>query len=194
MNETDVKIEAPGPWSRRRLVLFLPLAFFLALALLFFSQLGVRDPSKLPSVLINKSVPNFALPQLEHLPGDGLSDEKLAEGVHILNVWASWCASCRYEHPFLARLALKTGAKLYGLNYKDTAKNGRRFLARYGNPYTAVGMDKNGRAGIEWGVYGVPETYIIDRQGRIRFKQIGPLFPDLVADKIVPVIRKLRAE
>ncbi len=189
MSETDAKIEAPGPWSRKRLVLFLPLAIFLALALLFFSQLGVGDPSKLPSVLINKPVPDFALPPLEGFPGDGLSDEKLAEGVHVVNVWASWCGPCRQEHPFLMALGEDERFTLAGLNYKDAAENARRFLGTLGNPYAAIGVDTKGRTTIDWGVYGVPETFIV-KDGTIVHKFVGPLSAAAMAENFGPALEK----
>ena len=189
MSETDAKIEAPGPWSRKRLVLFLPLAFFLALALLFFSQLGARDPSKLPSVLINKSVPDFALPQLDGLAGDGLSDEMLAEGVHVVNVWASWCGPCRQEHPLLMTLGEDERFTLAGLNYKDAAENARRFLGALGNPYATIGVDTKGRTAIDWGVYGVPETFIV-KDGMIVHKFVGPLSAAAMAENFGPALEK----
>ncbi len=189
MSETDAKIEAPGPWSRKRLVLFLPLAFFLALALLFLSQLGARDPSKLPSVLIDKPVPAFALPQLDGLAGDGLSDEMLAEGVHVVNVWASWCGPCRQEHPFLMALGEDERFTLAGLNYKDAAENARRFLGTLGNPYAAIGVDAKGRTTIDWGVYGVPETFIV-KDGMIVHKFVGPLSAAAMAENFGPALEK----
>ena len=191
MSETDAKIEAPppGPWSRKRLVLYLPLAIFLGLALLFMSQLGVRDPSKLPSVLINKPVPEFALPQLEGLPGDGISDEKLAKGVHVVNVWASWCGPCRQEHPFLMTLGEDERFTLAGLNYKDGAENARRFLGALGNPYATIGVDARGRTAIDWGVYGVPETFIV-KDGMIVHKFVGPLSAAAIAENFGPALEK----
>jgi cytochrome c biogenesis protein CcmG/thiol:disulfide interchange protein DsbE len=189
MSKTDAKIEAqtPGPWSRKRLVLFLPLAAFLGLALLFLSQLGVGDPSKLPSVLINKPVPDFALPQLEGIPGDGLSDEMLANGVHIVNVWASWCVPCRQEHPFLMELGEDERFTLAGLNYKDEAENARRFLGTLGDPFAAIGVDAKGRTAIDWGVYGVPETFIV-KDGTIVHKFVGPLSAAAMTENFGPAL------
>jgi len=191
MSETDAKTEAqpPARWSRKRLVLFVPLAFFLGLALLFLSQLGVRDPSKLPSVLIDKPVPDFALPQLDGYPGDGLSDEKLAKGVHLINVWASWCGPCRQEHPFLMTLGEDKRFTLAGLNYKDEAQNARRFLGALGNPYATIGVDAKGRTAIDWGVYGVPETFIV-RDGVIVYKFVGPLSAEAMAENFSPALEK----
>ena len=191
MSETEAKIEAqpPGPWSRKRLVLFLPLALFLALALLFLSQLGARDPSKLPSVLIDKPVPAFVLPQLDGLAGDGLSDEMLAEGVHIVNIWASWCGPCRQEHPLLMALGEDQRFTLAGLNYKDAAENARRFLGALGNPYATIGVDAKGRTAIDWGVYGVPETFIV-KDGMIVHKFVGPLSEAAIAETFGPALEK----
>jgi cytochrome c biogenesis protein CcmG/thiol:disulfide interchange protein DsbE len=191
MSETDAKIETqpPGPWSRKRLVLFLPLAVFMGLALLFLSQLGAGDPSKLPSVLIDKPVPDFALPQLEGFPGDGLSDEKLAKGVHVVNVWASWCGPCRQEHPFLMTLAEDERFTLAGLNYKDATENARRFLVTLDNPFATIGVDAKGRSAIDWGVYGVPETFIV-KDGVIVHKFVGPLSAQAMAENFGPALEK----
>jgi len=191
MSETETKIGAPppGPWSRKRLVLFVPLAAFLGLALLFLSQLGVGDPSKLPSVLINKPVPEFALPQLEGIPGDGLSDEMLGKGVHIVNVWASWCGPCRAEHPFLMVLGEDKRFTLAGLNYKDEAENARRFLGALGDPFATIGVDAKGRTAIDWGVYGVPETFIV-KNGTIVHKFVGPLSAEAMAENFRPALEK----
>jgi cytochrome c biogenesis protein CcmG/thiol:disulfide interchange protein DsbE len=191
MSETDAKIDAqpPGSWSRRRLVLFLPLAVFLGLALLFLARLGAGDPSKLPSVLINKPVPVFELPQLEGFPGGGLSDKKLATGVHVVNVWASWCGPCREEHPFLMTLGEDERFTLAGLNYKDKAENARRFLGTLGNPFATIGVDGKGRSTIDWGVYGVPETFIV-KDGTIVHKFVGPLSEAAIAENFGPALEK----
>ena len=191
MSETEAKIEAqpPGSWSRRRFLLFLPLVIFLGLALLFLSRLGAGDPSKLPSVMINKPVPDFALPPLEGFPGDGLSDEALAEGVHVVNVWASWCGPCRQEHPFMMALGEDERFTLSGLNYKDKAENARRFLSTLGNPFAAIGVDAKGRTTIDWGVYGVPETFIV-KDGMIVHKFVGPLSAAAMKQNFGPALEK----
>lgn len=191
MSETSAKIEmpAPGSWSRRRFLLFLPLVIFLGLALLFLSRLGAGDPSKLPSVMINKPVPDFALPPLEGFPGDGLSDEALAEGVHVVNVWASWCGPCRQEHPFMMELGEDERFTLSGLNYKDKAENARRFLSTLGNPFAAIGVDAKGRTTIDWGVYGVPETFIV-KDGMIVHKFVGPLSAAAMKQNFGPALEK----
>jgi cytochrome c biogenesis protein CcmG/thiol:disulfide interchange protein DsbE len=191
MSGTGAKMAepAPGSWSRKRLLLLTPLAIFLGLALLFLSQLRAGDPSKLPSVLIDQPVPDFALPQLEGFPGQGLSDEMLADGVHVVNVWASWCGPCRDEHPFLMTLSKDKRFKLAGLNYKDKAENARRFLGALGNPYAAIGVDARGRTTIDWGVYGVPETFIV-KDGTIVHKFVGPLSAAAMAENFGPALEK----
>lgn len=181
--------------ASRRLIAFLPLLVFAALAALFLFRLdGGGDPSKVPSALIGRSVPDFDLPGVEGLERDGqpvpgLSDAALKRGrVSVVNVWASWCAPCREEHPLLMKLAADPGIDLYGLNYKDAADNARRFLGLHGNPFRAVGADARGRTGIDWGVYGVPETFVVDGAGRIVFKHVGPLSEKSIADRLMPAI------
>lgn len=177
----------------------LPLAVFAALAGLFLFGLQTGDPSRLPSALIGKPVPEFSLPPLEGLKTDGkpvpgFSRADLAKGkVSIMNVWASWCVPCRTEHPFLVQLAEQSGAPLFGLNYKDPPEAARRFLGHYGNPFTAVGTDSTGRTAIEWGVYGVPETFIVSGDGRILHKQVGPIDGAIIEKTLMPVIEKARS-
>lgn len=174
--------EATAP--RSRLIFILPVIVFVALAGLFFVQLtSGRNPAELPSVLINKPVPVFNLAPLEGLmaegkPVPGFSNEDLKGRVTIVNVFASWCAPCRLEHPLLVDLAKDPAVRLVGINQKDNPDNARRFLGALGNPYAAVGVDPNGRASIDWGVYGVPETFIVGPDGTIRHKHIGPLTPE----------------
>jgi cytochrome c biogenesis protein CcmG, thiol:disulfide interchange protein DsbE len=145
-----------------------------------------------PSPLIGKAAPAFALPQL-HEPQKVFAQADMAGKVWLLNVWASWCESCHVEHPILVDLA-KTGVvPIYGLNYKDRRSNGIAWLERFGNPYVLSAFDANGRTGIDYGVYGVPETYLIDKQGIIRFKQIGPVTPAVLKEKILPLVAKLNA-
>jgi len=172
-----------------RLVFILPLVLFLALAGYFAVGL-TRDPSKLPSALIDKPVPDFALPALED-GQPGLADEDLTGKVQLVNVFASWCAPCRIEHPMLMRLAKEDGITVQGIAYKDKREDSRRFLAQLGNPYDRVGVDLDGRAGIEWGVTGVPETFVIDRQGRIRWRWQGPLVPQVVENDLMPLLKEL---
>lgn len=171
--------EATAP--RSRLIFILPVIVFVALAGLFFVQLtSGRNPAELPSALINKPVPVFSLAPLEGLMADGkpvpgFSNADLKGRVTIVNVFASWCAPCRLEHPLLVELAKDPSIRLVGINQKDNPDNARRFLGALGNPYAAVGVDPNGRASIDWGVYGVPETFIVGPDGMIRHKHIGPL-------------------
>lgn len=166
--------------TSRQLIVIVPLVFFAALMALLYLRLGAGDPSLLPSALIGKPAPALTLPPLEGLARDGapvpgIRPDDLRGRVTVLNVWASWCAPCRDEHPYLMRLAADRRIAVVGLNYKDAAENARRFLGRFGNPFAAVGVDEKGRAAIEWGVYGVPETFIIGREGRILYKRVGPI-------------------
>lgn len=169
--------------ARVRLLYLLPALVFTALALLFLARLYSGDPSKVPSALIGRPVPAFALEPLPGLvrdgqPVPGLSSEDLKGGrVTVVNVWASWCAPCREEHPVLMELAKDPSIRLVGINYKDSPENARRFLGALGNPFAAVGVDPNGRTAIDWGVYGVPETFVIGPDGTIRYKHIGPITP-----------------
>nr|WP_205800044.1 DsbE family thiol:disulfide interchange protein [Microvirga terricola] len=161
----------------------LPVAVFVGLAALFVFRLGGGDPSRIPSALIGKPAPAFALPALEGLTADGkpvpgFSNEDLKGRVTVVNVWASWCAPCRQEHPLLVELAKDPSVRLVGINQKDNPDNARRFLGALGNPFAAVGTDSNGRVSIDWGVYGVPETFIVGPDGVIRHKHIGPLTPE----------------
>ena len=169
---------------RSRLIFILPGLVFLGLAVLFAVQLfSGRNPAELPSVLINKPVPTFSLAPLEGLvangqPVPGFSNEDLKGRVTVVNVWASWCGPCRQEHPLLVDLAKDPSIRVVGINQRDNPDNARRFLGALGNPYNAVGVDPNGRASIDWGVYGVPETFIVGPDGTIRHKHIGPLTPE----------------
>lgn len=189
----DGSREPEAPSGRRaRLWLLLPLAGFLALAALFFFRLGAGDTSRIPSALINKPVPDFSLPPIEGTAGEGLSDEMLASGVFVVNVWASWCAPCRIEHPLFMELTRDERFKLVGVNYKDVAENARRFLGTLGDPYDAIGADAEGRAAIDWGVYGVPETFIV-KDGVIVHKFIGPLSPEALEADFKPALEKALA-
>lgn len=176
----------------------LPFAAFMALAALFLFGLFSGDPSKLPSALIGKKVPTFDLPPLEGLvrkgvPVAGLSTGDLVTGrVSIVNFWASWCVPCRIEHPFLVQLAEQSKAPLYGINYKDGTAGARRFLGRFGNPFVAVGVDARGATAIDWGVYGIPETFIIGGEGTILYKHVGPINAETIAKTLLPLIEKAR--
>lgn len=176
--------QTPPSSLRRRLVVALPLILFAGLAAVFLLRLYGGDPSRLPSALIGKEVPDFKMEPLADLVSDGKPVEGFSSGqlygnkVSLVNVWASWCVPCRAEHPYLMELAKRPDIQVIGLNYKDKPANARRFLGTHGNPYERVGVDPNGRVSVDWGVYGVPETFIVDKKGIIRFKQIGPLTQD----------------
>jgi cytochrome c biogenesis protein CcmG/thiol:disulfide interchange protein DsbE len=176
-----------------------PLVIFCILAAIFAFALRTGDPSKLPSALIGQRAPDLELTPLEGLtdgtrPVPAFSAADLAQGhVSVVNFWASWCVPCVQEHPLLASLEERTGARLYGVNYKDQPAAARRFLGRYGNPFTAVGADSNGRAAIEWGVYGMPETFVVNGRGEIVYKHVGPISPETLETKIIPAIRAAAA-
>jgi len=167
----------------------LPLGVFVLLVLLLGVGLSL-NPREVPSPLIGKPAPQFQLPQL-HDPGKNFSPSELRGKIWVLNVWASWCAGCREEHPVLADFAKSGLAPVFGLNYKDRRDDAIAWLKRYGDPYQVSLVDTDGRVGIDYGVYGVPETYVIDKQGVIRYKRIGPVTPQILKDKIVPLIAEL---
>lgn len=169
---------------------FLPLAIFLVLAVFLAVGLGL-NPREVPSPLIDKPAPAFRLPQLQD-PGKTLGTEDLKGKVWILNVWASWCVACLEEHPILVDLSKQNVLPIYGLNYKDKRADALQWLDRHGNPYTLSIADNDGRIGIDYGVYGVPETYVIDRDGIIRYKRIGPLTVQILQERILPLVRKLQ--
>jgi cytochrome c biogenesis protein CcmG, thiol:disulfide interchange protein DsbE len=168
----------------------IPLAIFVALVAFLWIGLG-RDPREVPSPLIGKPAPHFRLARL-NVPGETLSPADLKGRVWLLNVWASWCVSCREEHPLLVQLAKANIVPVYGLEYKDDPDDGRRWLAQNGDPYTESIVDRDGRVGIDYGVYGVPETFLVDKTGVIRYKQIGPITPDALQQKILPLVRELQ--
>jgi cytochrome c biogenesis protein CcmG/thiol:disulfide interchange protein DsbE len=165
----------------RRLFVLLPLVLFLALAALFFFRLGSGDPSRIPSALIGRPAPDTSLPAVQGLvtrdgkPMPGISAADFKGAVTLVNVWASWCVPCHDEAPLLETLSQDKRIRIVGINYKDQPDNARRFLGRYGNPFVAAGADGNGRASMEWGVYGVPETFIVGRDGNIAYKLVGPI-------------------
>jgi cytochrome c biogenesis protein CcmG/thiol:disulfide interchange protein DsbE len=180
---------------RRAFLVVLPLAVFLALAALLFFRLGSGDPSRVPSALIGRPVPDINLPPVEGLtkdgkPVSGLATADFTGAVTLVNVWASWCVPCHDEIPLLVKLGEDKRLKLVGINYKDKPDNARRFLGRYGNPFAATGADTNGRAAIEWGVYGVPETFIVGRDGRIAYKLVGPITAENLERVLKPAIEK----
>jgi cytochrome c biogenesis protein CcmG, thiol:disulfide interchange protein DsbE len=166
-----------------------PLAIFLVLVV--FLAVGLNlNPREVPSPLIDKPAPAFRTTLLSK-PEQSVQRDDFLGKVWILNVWASWCVACREEHPLLVSFARKGTVPIYGLNYKDDPKAGLDWLRRHGNPYTESLVDRDGRIGIDYGVYGVPETFVIDRQGVIRFKHIGPVTPEVLSQKIEPLVRKL---
>jgi cytochrome c biogenesis protein CcmG/thiol:disulfide interchange protein DsbE len=172
----------------KRLIYILPVIAFAALAWFLFEGLRAPPPGDLPSVLIDKAAPPLSLPALD-ASTSGFGPKDLAAGhVTIVNVFASWCVPCRAEAPQLAQLGRARGVQLYGLVWKDTRQKARAFLDDVGNPYARIGFDGDGRAGIEWGVYGVPETYIIDRHGVVRERFVGPITPDSLVLDILPAI------
>lgn len=167
-----------------------PLAAFVVLVV--FLGLGLNlNPREVPSPLVDKPAPAFNLPRLDN-PGSLVSTADLRGQVWLLNVWASWCVACREEHPVLVEFAKSGIVPIYGLNYKDDKRDAAEWLARFGNPYTVSISDADGRVGIDYGVYGVPETYVIDQAGIIRFKQIGPVSESVLQEKILPLLKKLK--
>jgi cytochrome c biogenesis protein CcmG, thiol:disulfide interchange protein DsbE len=184
-----------GP-AARRLSVALPLIIFASLAGLFWYALHTGDPSRLPSALIGKPVPQFTLPPLEGLKTDGRADVRsfgtadlATGGPTIVNVFASWCVPCLQEHPMLMALAKEPGVRLFGINYKDDPASARRFLGRYGNPFARVGADRSGRTAIDFGVYGVPETYVISSDGKIAYRHVGPLTEEAIKEKLLPLVQ-----
>ena len=179
------------PRGAVRLWFLIPLGAFLALAIVLAVGLKL-DPREVPSPLIDKPAPKFALARLDDA-GKTVRLDDLKGKVFILNVWASWCVACREEHPLLVEFAKKRVVPLYGLNYKDTRPDASAWLARFGNPYDASFFDEDGRVGLDFGVYGVPETFVVDGNGVIRMKHIGPITPEVLANKIEPLLKKLDA-
>ena len=171
-----------APPQRRSWLMALPLVAFAALAAVFWFRLGSGDPSRIPSALIGHPAPQTALPPLQGLvvggtQVPGLDPAAFKGKVSVVNVWASWCVPCHDEAPLLIELGKDKRLQLVGINYKDAPDNARRFLGRYGNPFSVVGVDGNGRGSIEWGVYGVPETFVVGREGTIVYKMVGPVTP-----------------
>lgn len=173
----------------KRIVIVVPIVLFVVLLGFLWAGLDGR-PNEIPSPLLGKSAPAFRLRQLD-APGKTFSPADLRGKVWLLNVWASWCSSCREEHPLLLAFSKANAVPLIGLDYKDTSAEASKWLENYGNPYQVVAVDADGRVGIDYGVYGVPETYLIDRDGVIRYKQIGPVTQDLLDKTLLPLIRKL---
>jgi cytochrome c biogenesis protein CcmG/thiol:disulfide interchange protein DsbE len=169
----------------------IPLAVFLLLVGFFAAGL-MRDPREVPSPLIDKPAPAFSLEKL-HEPQAAFAPADMKGKVWMLNVWASWCVSCRVEHPLLVDMARRNVVPIIGLNYKDRREDGVQWLTKFGNPYLLSAFDVEGKVGIDYGVYGVPETFVIDKQGVIRYKQIGPITPEALEKTILPLLRELNA-
>ena len=175
----------------KRWQFILPLGMFVVLVA--FLGVGLNlNPREVPSPLINKPAPAFALPRLDD-PAQLIRRDDMIGKVWMLNVWASWCVACREEHPVLVAFSRRRLVPIYGLNYKDGRDDALGWLARFGNPYDASLSDTKGSVGIDFGVYGVPETFIIDKQGVVRFKQIGPVTPEVLRDRIEPLLKQLNA-
>ena len=175
--------------TKRTLLVFLGFGVLVA-----FLAIGLtRNPREIPSPLVGKPAPHFELPLLRQ-PEKLFSSKEAAGRAWVLNVWASWCAPCREEHPLMVQLAKSGLAPVYGLNYKDRREDAVKWLAQFGDPYQASFADPQGKVGFDYGVYGVPETYVIDRKGVIRYKRVGPVTPDILAQKIVPLLSELNRE
>ncbi len=182
---------AAPPGMRRRLILaVVPLAIFAVIGVFLYQGLSL-DPTKIPSALINKPVPDFELPPVQGR-SLGLASTNLKGEVTLVNVFASWCVACRAEHPLFMDLAKRGVVPIHGLNYKDRPQDAAAWLDELGDPYNRTGADVNGRVGIDFGVYGVPETFIVDRNGVIVEKIIGPISPNILEQKVLPLIEELR--
>jgi cytochrome c biogenesis protein CcmG, thiol:disulfide interchange protein DsbE len=189
MQEQHLSDTAAGTRRARR---FAPLAAFALLAVLLGVGLTLK-PREVPSPLIGKAAPAFSLPQLGDA-GQSFTPASMRGQVWLLNVWASWCAPCREEHPLLVALARQSKLPIVGLNYKDDTRNAQEWLLRLGDPYRTTAVDRDGRAGIDWGVYGVPETFVIDRAGVVRHKVIGPLTQEVWARDVLPLVQRLQPQ
>ena len=195
--DTVFAAELPGEraepsWRRIRWTSLAPLALFLAVGVLLAIGL-TRDPREIPSPLLGKPVPEFGLPAVMGR-SLGLETGDLRDKVSVVNVFASWCTACRDEHPLWMELARQRAFPIHGLNYKDAPQNASRWLDELGDPYTRTGADIGGRVGIDWGVYGVPETFVVDKHGMIRDKIIGAITPQIVEERLLPLVRKLESE
>lgn len=191
MNSDFASTAADRPRSSQ-FVYFTPIAVFVVIAIALAWGL-TRDPKTLPSTLIGKSVPQFSLPPVKGRTL-GLSTDDLRGEVSLVNVFASWCLECRLEHPLIMQMKAEGVVTIHGLNYKDRPDDAERWLNSLGDPYTRTGADIDGRAGIEWGVYGVPETFVISKDGRVEYKHIGPLSVETLEKKIIPLIQTLKRQ
>ena len=175
-----------------RPLMILPILLFGLLGVVFYWGLWNND-DRLPSTLIGRPIPEFALPPIEGRQ-DGLASANLQDQVSLVNVWASWCVPCRTENPLLVDLAEAGTVPIYGINYKDDAEEALGFLEELGDPFTRIGADLSGRVAIDWGVYGIPETFVIDAAGRVAYKHVGPFNRQILEEDILPVVRKLQRE
>jgi cytochrome c biogenesis protein CcmG/thiol:disulfide interchange protein DsbE len=185
----------PPRKTQRNILVMLPLLAFAGLAALFLVRLGAGDASRIPSALIGQPAPKTDLPplagiELDGKPVPGLTNAAFNGNVTLVNIWASWCIPCRDEVPQLDQLSKDKRIQIVGINYKDAPDNARRFLNRYGNPFAAAGADENGRSSIDWGVYGVPETFLIGRDGKIAYKLVGPITTENLTKALGPEIEK----
>lgn len=170
----------------------LPFVVFLIMAAFMYVGLGL-NPHEVPSPLVGKTAPAFTLPQL-HEPAKQFSPQDMKGKVWLFNVWASWCTACENEHPVFLELSRQNLVPIYGMDYKDKREDGEAWLRKHGNPYALVVSDAEGRVGIDYGVYGVPETYVIDKQGVIQHKHIGAVTPEILDEKIIPLVKELQAK
>ncbi len=177
---------------KRVLLAVLPLVLLVGLVAVFALNMD-RDPSLVRSVLINKPAPSFALPAVAGTGVEGFDTASLKGEVTVVNVFASWCIPCREEHPLLERLKAETGVRIFGINQKDAPENAVAFLTELGNPYQRIGGDTDNRVSIDWGVYGVPETFVVNAAGVITFKHVGPISPQSLEKELIPAIEKARA-
>lgn len=175
----------------KKFLFAVPLLLLVALIGVFAMTID-RDPNLVRSVLIDKPAPEFSLPAVEGMSVPGFDTASLKGAPTVVNVFASWCIPCRDEHPLLEALKAETGVRLFGINHSDAPENARAFLAELGNPYDAIGADRNRRVSIDWGIYGVPETFVVDANGTITFKHVGPLTAESIKTELMPALERAR--
>lgn len=187
----EQELEATKAARRKARLFLLPLLIFVALALLLLFGLG-NDPREVPSPLIGKPIPNFTLPELRDGQQRTVSDQDLRGTISLVNVWASWCFACRQEHPQLMALSQRDDIQIFGLNWKDDKQDALKVLRDTGDPYKRIGFDPDNKVGIDWGVYGAPETFLVDPNGMIRHKHIGPISPEIWEEQFLPKIQRIK--